>query len=97
MKTRLTLDSHCTPAAADLPQAQGVHKPEHPRLVLRLSLQLGESGDHDSLRNVLVVQAAAWSQSLAAVGQLQTSRVASRQQEALQFPKTSPSCPTPHW
>lgn len=54
LKTRLTLDSHCTLTAADLPQAQGVHKPEHPRLVLRLSLQLGESGDDDSLRNVLV-------------------------------------------
>lgn len=83
--------------AADLPQAQEVHKAEHPRLALCLSLQLGESGGHDSLENVLVVQAAAWNQSLAAVGQLQTSRVASMQQEALQLPKYFPSCSTPHW
>lgn len=94
LKTRLMLDSHCTLTAADLPQAQEVHKPEHPRPALCLSLQLGESGGHDSLGKVLVVQAAAWSQSLAAVGQLQTSRADSMQEEALQLPKYFPSCST---
>lgn len=91
------MDSHCTLTAPDLPQAQEIHKPEHPRLALCLSLQLVESGNPDSVGKVLVVQAAAWRQSLAAMGQLQTSRIASMQQEALQLPKYFPSHSTAHW